>query len=283
MRLAWRPYDFDGSQLDQGGTRQRVTLQLEADDMPRLRGLRFGLLAGVLAAPPLPAQVARLTVVDSLTKDGVPDAIVTIVDRAGNIAGSGRTRGGGTFQLKLPAAGTYSYFVRRLGFSPAVSDAFEVAAADTARVTLPMRRIPQFLTEVAIRSERETIRNESFFGMKIGTMSATVISPTQVDRGILGANDFTDIIGRNPGAAYQVDRERRCVLGMRGYPPGCLPVIVDGVLTGNSADVVPPEIVDYIIIVRGNELGVMYGSIGLDGAVLVFTKRGLRRGPQAHP
>ena len=72
----------------------------------------------------------------------------------------------------------------------------------------------------------------------------------------------------------------KCVLSTRGDPPFCLPVIVDGLLMSNVNDVLPPELIDYMLVVRGNELGVMYGSIGELGAVIVFTKRGLKRGPQ---
>ncbi|MEP7346537.1 MAG: hypothetical protein ABI877_14800 [Gemmatimonadaceae bacterium] len=49
---------------------------------------------------------------------------------------------------------------------------------------------------------------------------------------------------------------------------------MDGQLTGTAADVLPAEIVDSILILRGNEIGVMHGSIGENGAVVVFTKRG---------
>ena len=48
----------------------------------------------------------------------------------------------------------------------------------------------------------------------------------------------------------------------------------------NVNDVLPPEIIDYMLVVRGNELGTMYGSVGELRAVIIFTKRGLKRGPQ---
>ena len=115
--------------------------------------------------------------------------------------------------------------------------------------------------------------------MKIGTLGATIITPTQVDRAVLGAKDFTDLVSRNPSAGNTVDYERRCVFSIRP-PQGCLPVIVDGLLIGSAADVIPPEVVDYMLILRGNEIGVMYGTIGENGAVIVFTKRGPKRGPR---
>ncbi|MEP7344074.1 MAG: carboxypeptidase-like regulatory domain-containing protein, partial [Gemmatimonadaceae bacterium] len=229
----------------------------------------------------LPAQVVRLTVRDSVTKEVLTDAIVTLLDQGGAIAATGRTRSGGTLVLKPPAPGRYAFSVRKLGFAPATSELFDVTAGDTTRQDLTMRRIPQFLSEVAIRSERESIRNGRFFGLKIGTLSAAIISPTEVDQAVTGARDFTDLVARNSPLGVGVNFERRCVVS----PPGtnaCLPVIVDGLLTGYAADVVPPEVVDYILILRGNEIGVMYGTIGQNGAVVVFTKRGPKRGPREH-
>ncbi|MEP7347723.1 MAG: hypothetical protein ABI877_20805, partial [Gemmatimonadaceae bacterium] len=91
-------------------------------------GLIFAstVICAVAAGRTLAAQVVRLTVRDSLTKEVLNDAIVTMVDRGGTIAASGRTRSGGLLLLKAKAA-SYSLFVRKLGFAPAVSDWFEVA------------------------------------------------------------------------------------------------------------------------------------------------------------
>lgn len=237
-------------------------------------------LAAVATARAIDAQVVRLTVVDSATAEGIADAAVAMMDARGQIVSSGLTRSGGVLQLKPRATGSFSVLVRRLGYRPTASEPFGLMGTDTTVVQVRMPRIAQFLPEMAIRSEREAIRNEKFFGLKIGTLSATVIAPTQVDRAVLGAKDYTDLIARNQSAGFAVDYERKCVMSTRGYPDGCLPVIVDGLLVGNTAEVLPPEVIDYIIILRGNEVGVMYGSIGSQGAVVVFTKRGVKRGPQ---
>ncbi|MFN8571704.1 MAG: carboxypeptidase-like regulatory domain-containing protein [Gemmatimonadaceae bacterium] len=241
-------------------------------------------IMGMIALAGVPqgaaSQVVRVTVVDSATAEGIVDAAVAMLDGRGQIVSSGLTRSGGVLQLKPHGTGSYTVFVRRLGFRPTTSEPIGVTGTDTTVAVVWLPRIPQFLPEMAIRAERDAIRNEKFFGMKIGTLGATVISPTQVDRAVTGAKDFTDLVSRNPSAGFGVDYERKCVVSTRGEPPGCMPVIVDGLLIGNTAEVLPPEIVDYIIILRGNEVGVMYGTIGSQGVVLVFTKRGVKRGPQ---
>lgn len=241
--------------------------------------LRTGAAAGAVVPATVGAQVLRLTIRDSVSNEGLADVVVAVLASDGSIAASGITRSAGALSLRLRGPGQYAVFARKLGFSPATTEPFDVGADSTAREVF-MRRIPQFLASVAVRAERESIRSGRLFGMKIGSLSASIISPTQVDGAVLGALDYTDLVSRNPSPSILVDYERKCVLSNRGDPPGCLPVIVDGLLTSTPNDVVPPETVDYMIVLRGNELGVLYGTIGENGAVLIFTKRGPKRGPR---
>jgi hypothetical protein len=199
---------------------------------------------------------------------------------ASSVAASGFTNSTGLLLLKAPKSGSYALFVRKLGFEPKTTAWFEIADDDSSAHEVDLRRIPQFLPDVAIRVERESIRDSKFFGLKVRSLGAVIFTPSQVDKSLHGANDYTDIVTRNPSPGIGVDYGRKCVLSTRGDPPFCLPVIVDGLLMTNVNDVLPPELIDYMLVVRGNELGVMYGTIGELGAVIVFTKRGLKRGPQ---
>ena len=59
-----------------------------------------------------------------------------------------------------------------------------------------------------------------------------------------------------------------------------LRVIVDGMLIGDPLslpDVMAPHVVDFMVVLSALETGVQYGSIGHDGALLIFTKAGLKR------
>ena len=226
------------------------------------------------------AQTVGVIVRDSISRASVTDAVVALVRPVGSVAASGYTSSVGQLQLKAPKSGSYALFVRKLGFEPKTSAWFNVSAGDSVAHEIDLRRIPQFLPDVAIRAERESIRDAKFFGMKIRSLGAVIFTPSQVDNSLHGSNDYTDIVTRNPSPGIAVDYGRKCVLSTRGDPPFCLPVIVDGLLMSNVNDVLPPELIDYMLVVRGNELGVMYGSIGELGAVIVFTKRGLKRGPQ---
>jgi hypothetical protein len=228
----------------------------------------------------LKSQAVDVIVRDSVSRESVSEAIVTLVRPAGSVAASGFTGSTGRLQLKAPKPGSYALFVRKLGFEPKTSTWFDVGAGESAPREIDLRRIPQFLPDVAIRAERESIRDAKFFGLKIGSLGAVIFTPSQVDRALHGSNDYTGIVTRNPSPGIGVDYGRKCVLSTRGDPPACLPVIVDGLLMSNVNDVLPPEIIDYMLVVRGNELGVMYGTIGELGAVVIFTKRGLKRGPQ---
>lgn len=233
----------------------------------------------VSAAPgAVRGQVIKLTVRDTLDQP-VSNAVIVVARPDSEIRARGLTNRDGQLVLTLRSGGLYGVLIRRLGFTPVRLDSLRLATSDTILRNVRLHAIPQFLAPVAIRSERETIRNATFSGMKIGSLGATVITPSQVDVALPGATDYTDLVSRNPGAGFGVDYQRKCVVSNRGDPPMCLPVIVDGLLLSNVNDAIPPEIVDYMLIVRGNEIGVLYGSIGEGGAVIIFTKRGLRRGP----
>lgn len=247
--------------------------------MTHSRAAALGTLLLVTSPSSISAQAIHLSVRDSSITQPLGGVIVTLVDAGGDIVASGITRSGREIVLGARRSGVYSVFVRKLGYSPVVSDPIQLRDGEAIAMALTMRTIPQFLPEVAIKGEQDDIRRGKFFGMQIASLGATIISPTQVDRAVLGARDLTDLVARNPSAGNRVDHEQECVLSLRGYPPACLPVIVDGVLTNGSNDVIPPEIVDYILIVRGNEVGVLYGTVGEQGAMLVFTKRGRKRGP----
>jgi hypothetical protein len=226
------------------------------------------------------AQSVGVVVRDSIALAPVADAMVALVRPAGTVAASGFTGSNGQLTLKAPTTGSYALLVRKLGFESKTSPWFEVGAGDSSSRAIDLRRIPQFLPDVAVRAERESIRDAKFFGLKIRSLGAVIFTPSQVDKALQSSNDYTDIVTRNPSPGIAVDYGRKCVLSTRGDPPFCLPVIVDGLLMSNVNDVLPPELIDYMLVVRGNELGVMYGSIGELGAVIVFTKRGLKRGPQ---
>ena len=93
--------------------RPAIPYRARQQEIGRRQGLAWTCLMMSLAAGDrsLAAQVVHLTVHDSLTTEGLSDAIVAMLDHAGNITASGRTRSGGTLVLKA-SAGSYTVFVR---------------------------------------------------------------------------------------------------------------------------------------------------------------------------
>jgi hypothetical protein len=84
---------------------------------------------------------------------------------------------------------------------------------------------------------------------------------------------MADVLARRALPGILIDQYQRCPKSIRGG--GCLPFAIDGQLYPNGAslqDVVVPEMVDYIIVLRGSEVGVRYGSIGHNGIILIATK-----------
>lgn len=242
----------------------------------------FGCLLA-LSASSLQGQGISGVIRDSLSGTPIADVQVSLLTEHGVVLTFTRTTRAGTFRVSPKKSGTYAVFARKLGFEPTRSEFLTLGTDDSVATNLLMKKIPQFLPDVAIRQERNAIMNEKFYGMKISTLGATVVSPTQVDEALPGARNVLDLLNRNPGAGISVDQERKCVLSLRGYPPTCLPVIVDGLLVsteGDIEDAVSAEVVDYILVLRGNETGVLFGSVGEKGVLVIFTKKGLKRGPR---
>lgn len=119
--------------------------------VPGLVRLRAALAVGALVAPAcLSAQVVRVTLRDSLSNAPVGAALVAATDAAGRVLVERLTDGDGTTLLRLPAPGTVSLRVRRIGIVPTVSPAVRVAAGETVPVVLSVPRTRQPLPEVRV-------------------------------------------------------------------------------------------------------------------------------------
>lgn len=237
---------------------------------------------GCATARPAQAQVLRGTVTDSAGAP-IPDASVALVDSTGRVVESGYASRNGAFRLRAVRAGSYAVFGRRLGFAPKRSEFHDVGVSDTVSITIALTVNPPSLAAVVIRAQRDTIRRSHIFGLDLRTLGGTIITPAEIDRSIAGARDINEVFQRQAIVAFRYEEDRHCIVSNRGYPSACIPGVVDGLLVmdGTSLrDIVPPEVIDYMIVLRGHEVGVLYGSVAENGILLIFTKRGLQRGPR---
>ena len=155
------------------------------------------------------------------------------------------------------------------------SELFQLGPTDTIAIRLTLDRAPAVLDPIVIAAEKNIVRDSKAFGFNLRATGGHIITPSEIEMVSVGARDVADMLARRALPGMIIDQVRRCPRSIRG--PGCLPFVIDGQVFRNGAslqDVIIPEIVDYIVVLRGSEVGVRYGSIGYNGIVLIATKRG---------
>jgi hypothetical protein len=204
---------------------------------------------------------------------------LVLIDASGAVRASARTSADGMVHLPSADTGHFSILARRFGFRAYQTDLFQVGPNDTVAVRLTLQRFAMALDPVVISAQRDTVRKATnAFGINLRASGGHIITPTEIDFAIMGARDMADVLGRRGLPGIIIDQVRRCPRSNRGA--GCLPFVIDGQLfTDGTAlqDVIVPEVIDYIVVLRGSEVGVRYGSIGHNGIILIATKRDWRR------
>jgi hypothetical protein len=232
------------------------------------------LIALVICANTIQAQALSVSVRDSL---GTPLSQVGLVllDTTGRLIASARTSSAGVAHMPKADTGTFTVLARRFGFKPRYSVRLHIGRGDTVAVRLTLERVPAILDPVVIMAQRDSVRRDwNPFGINFRATGGYIITPSEIEAAILGARDMADVLARRAIPGILIDHIRRCPRSNRGA--GCLPFVVDGQLFPDGTalqDVVVPEMVDYVVVLRGSEVGVRYGSIGHNGIILIATRR----------
>ena len=239
---------------------------------------RIILVVFVVAMPSrLHAQTLSVSVRDTA---GVPLAQVglALLDPASRVVASARTSDAGVAHMPSADSGVFRVFARRFGFRPLQTNLIRIGPGDTIAVRLTLDRLAVMLDPVSIVAERNTVRDSRVFGINLRAAGGHIITPSEVDFAILGARDLADVLARSALPGILIDQVRRCPRSNRA--PRCLPFVIDGQLFPDGSalqDVIVPEMVDFIVVLRGSEVGVRYGSVGHNGIILIATKRDWRR------
>lgn len=221
----------------------------------------------------LQAQTFTVSVRDSA---GTPlqEVGLLLFDHKGKHVASARTGAAGNAYMPRADTGTFRLHARRFGFKPTSTELLHIGPTDTLALRITLERITTILDPIVVRSERDSVRREwNPFGINLRATGGHIITPSEIEYAILGARDMADVLLRRAVPGVLIDQYRRCPRSIRGG--GCLPFAIDGQLYPNGTvlqDVVVPEMVDYVIVLRGSEVGVRYGSIGHNGIVLIATK-----------
>ena len=237
----------------------------------------LGLLL-IVATRALPAQTLAVSVRDSA---GAPLEQVGLVllDPREQIIASAKTGSDGNARWPKADTGFMRVVARRFGYSPQTSATFRIGPTDTIAIRITLARVSLVLDPIVVKAQRDELRDgRNPFGINLRATGGHIITPTEIDQAVLGARDVADMLARRAIPGVLVDQRARCPRSNRGG--GCMPFVIDGQVFRNGAslqDVVVPEMVDYIVILRGSEVGVRYGSIGHNGIILIATKRDWRR------
>lgn len=224
------------------------------------------------------AQVIRGVALDSVTRDPLPDILVTLVDSAANFLGAARTSDRGRFVFHGRGGGFYALDLRAIGFKRLTSPWIPLAANDTVEVTLRVVRAPISLSPLVVRAERDAILDRPFLGMNFKAMGARILAPSEINAVRGGARDYVDLVQSLSPVGYlprSVDgrTNARCISWMR--TGGCMLVFVDGMRMTDpqqAIDMAPPEQVSHVVLIRASEAGVLFGTGSSSGVLMVFTK-----------
>ncbi len=236
------------------------------------------LVAIVLAGSTLDAQVIRGIAVDSVTREPLEGAVVSLLDSTADVVTAVRTSNRGRFQMRLHERGYFAIDVRAIGFLPHTSGWIPLANGETIDVTVRVVRSAPLLSRVTVEAEREAIGDRSFLGMKLKTMSARVITPSEVTAARGSARDYMEIMQSSLPAGFAVKTldvriNKRCIVSTRNG--ACAAIFVDGMRVQNAEqaiDLAPPASIDHVVIVRAIEAGMLFGGDADAGAILIFRK-----------
>lgn len=220
------------------------------------------------------AQALSVSVRDS-AGTAVPQVGLVLLDTTGRRVASTHSGPNGLAFWPKADTGTFRVLARRFGFTPQTSSAIHIGPGDTVVIRLTMQPAPAVLDRVVVVTEKESVRNQwNPFGINLRATGGHIITPTEIEYAILGARDMADVLARRAIPGILIDHINRCPKSNRGG--GCLPFVVDGHLYPNGLafpDAVVPEMVDYVVVLRGAEVGVRYGRVGGGGIILIATKR----------
>jgi hypothetical protein len=126
-----------------------------------LGAVAAGLACATALAPigTLRAQIIRGAVTERATNAPVDGVVLSVLDPRDTVVVQVLSNEGGGFEIRLPAAGTYSIDVKRIGVRRARIGPITVAAGETHRLDIPVEPLPAVLSSVRITGRTSCVRN----------------------------------------------------------------------------------------------------------------------------
>jgi hypothetical protein len=231
------------------------------------------LLAALLAAPPLGAQIVRGKLLQAGSEQPLADAVVSAVDSASVIVDETRSLANGTFFLDTRSVRSVRFLVRKVGVQPTESD---LLVLPTDRDTIDLEiSAPLFGVMLAsVKVLAAPVRMPTFNQNQLREARRNgwrVIAPERVaaERGLV--QSLGDMMRRLPLAGVRPpEGGAGCYYYVR--TGRCLSLVIDGQVLGPNAFVSANDVY-FFALVTPSQATITYGPRARDGAIFVATRR----------
>lgn len=250
--------------------------------MRRMLRLTLPLLAALVAAGPLAAQVIRGTVRDAAGNQPVPEAQVQALDARDRVVARARSGADGWFEIEIEEPGEYRLRAQRVGYQPTTSGPIAVEWAEVVDVDLRVSNAPLAVEAITVNARRAPPRvpaldrNGFYDRQRVGL--GRFVSRTDIERAM--PRELSDVLRRLPGIRVIPGRFGKNYVAMTRGGGACAPkVFLDGAPmqgTGPIDDLIEPLHVEAVEVYRGaSEIPAQFGgATSACGVIVIWTRTG---------
>jgi hypothetical protein len=240
-------------------------------------------LTGLLPASPATAQVVSGRVLEDGTNRPVDGALVSLVDTRGDTKVQTLADAAGRFSIAPKKAGDYIIQAERIGYETMRSPLFAMTPEGAVEMDLVMELQPIGLEGFEVTTESEAVTLLRSIGHTPDELGARWIDRAKIEK-VRTALRPTDVIKWQaiPGVRVRVYSgsavlEPLCVESLRFGHPGCALTVLNGVVVDPvEVNQLDPGIIEAMAVLSPADAATLYGTQGGNGAVLIWTRTGIR-------
>jgi hypothetical protein len=252
------------------------------------RAIALLALAALVGGGPASAQTLRGTIVDAASGEPVSLAYVGLLAEGREMVVAALVEGGGDFELRAPAAGSYFLYVARTGYETLMDGVFELGADGVFDVRIGLKPSPLPLEALTVEASRDVSPLEAVgFYERAMIGNGDFITREDIEQRVV--ERITDAFRNIPNLVVDASRPligtpdvmRNPALVITRGTRRCNPTLyVDGalVVTGVTGAVRPddfagPRDVEAAeVYVRASEVPVQFAAVDDCGVVLLWTR-----------
>ncbi len=233
------------------------------------------------------AQDVRGTVIDDSTGATVPRVRVSALSADSVLLAFATSDDDGRFRFRVEPRSDFRITVLRIGYSPNASAMIAAETFETLEVQLRLTSRPLSLPLVNVVASKVARTATDRRMERAKSLGGRIISPAAIRAAAPTSRTLGDLMRRAAGASVQVVSgygATTCLLVQRNanlqQRQICALLVVDDVASGGDAYVSPTD-VEFVVVVPPSAATVRFGERGRNGAVVVYTRVGVREPPPA--